>query len=147
MKTAKSTVNQRIMMLKSSLNVGQTQFCQMAQISTSTYHNIRKDEVELKPRTVKDICARLNASEKFVFEGIEPMFNQEATVVPIQDNTWKDKAFEKLEATNTYLQAKLDEAMATIAILAQRIPLGKSKALFGNTGSAATAAGSERAAA
>lgn len=130
---AKNTVNSRLAMLIKQLNVGQTEFCHIVQISSATYHNIVNDTIELQPRTVKKICAATKASEDFIFHGKGEMFVKAEPISP-DGPSWKDIAFEELKKANEYLQKKFDESQTTIAALVQRIPLGKSKALIG-TGS------------
>ena len=68
-KSAKETVNSRILLLKKELELGQNEFCNKDQISTATFHSIANGNDNIRPRTIRNICENLGANPEWVFKG------------------------------------------------------------------------------
>lgn len=144
MKTAESTVNTRILMLKTYLKLGQNEFCYKSGISTATYHNIKKG-VEVRKSTARNIAIALKANPDWILTGEGEMIMSEekgeAKVFSIE--------LEQLKQENVRLQNEVDrlwkligarEGISFLKVLdvvgAKVIPLGETVAYSGATDAA-----------
>lgn len=90
-KTTKETVNSRILRLKTLLDLGQNEFCSAAKISTATFHSI-KNEIDIRPRTVRNICEALGANQDWVFKGEGEPFTEKTATSPV-GNPWESETY------------------------------------------------------
>lgn len=100
----KNTVNERILMLKTELNLPDIDFCSSAGISVGTLHKIKKGD-SISKRTLANIAHHLQVDMNWLVEGIGEM-----KVEPVQQQvstTWKDKAFSTQEKYIDHLKEEV----------------------------------------
>lgn len=75
----KTTINERIMLLKTHFGLSTLEFCHKANISNGTLFNVQRGE-NVSEKTVRTICDALNVNREWLSEGTGPMFIEKASV-------------------------------------------------------------------
>lgn len=100
----KTTVNDRVMMLKTALKLTDLEFCNMIGFSTGTLQRIRKGE-KISKKAIYLIQMKTNVNDKWLISGEGEMFNPQTEPKSVESvspnnssvSTWKDEAFEALK--------------------------------------------------
>jgi len=94
------TVNERVKLLITQLNLTADEFCEKADISRTTLWSIQKG-AEMKPKTVKNICSAFNLSREWFLYGTGNQYE-----APVSNNVidpWKDALVMQLKEENNRL--------------------------------------------
>lgn len=110
MKTHTETVNTRILMLKTKLELGQTEFCNKTGMSSATYHNIKNDG-EVRKSTARNIALSLNANPNWILTGEGEMFLEQTEQ---SSNPWKDALVSQVKSENERLQKEVERLWGMI---------------------------------
>lgn len=109
-----NTVNKRILMLKTDLGLGNSEFATKANISTTTLWNIQ-NEGDIAPKTIKNICEALNVSKEWLLTGNGKMYLDKAEA-PVAEKSTLTKALELLE---DQLRKKDDQIASLMAVISK----------------------------
>lgn len=112
-----TSVNTRVLMLKTHLGLGNNEFATKANISPTTLWNIQ-NEGEIAPKTIKNICEALNVNRTWLLTGKGKMFNGDPK--PTEGHAF-DEALNKLyETFKDQLKVK-DEQIAALTSILQKV--------------------------
>lgn len=70
-------MNERIKLLRKKLNINQDKFSSKINISRSHFAAIENGSKNITERVLADICREFNVNEKWIKDGIEPIFKEE----------------------------------------------------------------------
>ncbi len=103
------TVNQRVKILRTTLNLSVEDFAEKSNITRTTLWRIEKGEGNVMPKTIRSISNAFNVSYNWLTSGIGEMFNTETQ--KSQSDYWKDEAFDALKSENNYLRNQYTQLM------------------------------------
>lgn len=112
--------NQRIKQLREYLGKTQQEFCYLCGITITSLSRIENDQALPSRKTLEKIAEKTGVKREWLLEGlgeflVNPDLIQDYNKHVEVGNTWKEEAYQKLERQNSYLQDKLNEAMAIIS--------------------------------
>lgn len=96
------SVNQRVMMLKSQLNLTNNEFCLRAEISTATLYSIQSG-TQMKQKTIKTIAEAFNVNKEWLLTGKGQMFNDPKTETITSVDPWRDALVQQVKEENVRL--------------------------------------------
>lgn len=98
-----TTVNQRVLALKSYLKLTDVEFCGLCEISTGTLHRIKLN-AEISNKTLTLIVEKTNVDKEWLFNGVGVLQIAEKQ----NDTTWQEKAFEETRNQNEFLKKEIE---------------------------------------
>jgi len=101
-----TTVNKRILMLKTELSLNDIEFCGRASISTATLYKVKNDE-EISQRVLNSIISGFNVNKDWLLHGKGKMF-ADAPKEVASANPWKDEAYFAVKEENSVLKKELE---------------------------------------
>lgn len=72
-------MNERIRFIREDKGLSRAAFGQRIGVSGDVINNLERGRVDIKEHIVKLICSEFNVNEKWLREGIEPMFTESTT--------------------------------------------------------------------
>ncbi len=108
----KSTVNTRITLLKTKLNLGNDEFSYQAGISPGTYWSISNGG-NVAPKTIKKICEAFNVNAEWMLSEKGEMFLPEPEK-RIGINPWKEEAYVVIKEENSRLAKEIERLWVMI---------------------------------
>lgn len=106
-----TSVNKRILMLKTQLSLTDIEFCGRASISTGTLYKI-KNEDEISQRVLNSISNAFGANKEWLESGRGKMFLEKQMPALSQEVPWKDEAYQQLKAERDRLWTLLQHYMS-----------------------------------
>jgi transcriptional regulator with XRE-family HTH domain len=134
----KNTINARIKLLRSHLNLTGEEFSNLIGITSAQLSRIENGKSEPQNGTINKILDKTNVTNEWLLHGKGELKAHVASSTTQESNPWKDVAF--LEVTNErdHLKSevdnwkkKYDQVWNRLEFFMDRLPLGKFKALNG----------------
>ena len=104
-----STVNTRVLLLKTHLNLNNLEFCTKVNISIGTMSSIQNGG-NISPKLIRSICQTLNINKEWLIHDKGKMFNEapKNTIGLTVKNPWEDEAYVNLKSENTGLKKEVE---------------------------------------
>lgn len=105
-----TTINARILLLKSQSDLTNLDWCREAGISHGTLHNIQKGE-NVQQKTINTLCESLNLNKTWLLTGEGPQYKETPKAVAGGEITYRDAYIDDLKNQVNYLQEMLRMAL------------------------------------
>lgn len=109
----KSTVNQRVTMLRTHLGIGQNEFAGKAGLSGPSIWRIEGNEVVPQRKTLKAIADAHGASFEWLMNGTGEMMAEATEEIAL--NPWKDEAYAMLRDQMAKKDAIIDKLLGLLS--------------------------------
>lgn len=109
----KTTVNERVTMIRTSLKLSQSEFASKAGLTQVGVWGIESDGAAPRKTTLEKIINAFNVNREWLLHGTGEMFlpGQSAESIPVSESVWKDEAYQALKEEVKYLREMLKLAM------------------------------------
>ncbi len=97
-----TTVNERVVLLKTQMNLTIDEFCLKTKMSRTTLWNIQNGG-EMKPKTTNIICETFNVNKDWLLHGKGKMFSEAPKVEVSNNDPWKDALVSQVKEENNRL--------------------------------------------
>lgn len=127
----KTTVNERVKLLRTHLNLTQQDFCALCDLTNTSLSRIENGEVEPQKATIQKIIDNTGVNPEWLTDGKGELKVQVLEKKrQVLSDPWQDITYKELKENNSYLKSKLDEMTLMVThLISKGGSLGKSKAL------------------
>lgn len=116
----KTTINDRILMLKNESGLSNLDFCYKAKISNGTLHNIQQGE-NVSAKTISTLCEALNLNREWLINGRGAIYNEMPKDPAPALNPGIEQALNNLQQLFSEQIRKKDEQIASLLAIVSKV--------------------------
>ncbi len=130
----KSTVNERVRLLRSTLNLSQSEFSAKLGMSSAGIWKLETGDTKPRQSTLITIAKTFNVSQDWLIDGVGELVVNEKESQMEKPQNWKDKAFEAIEKRAEHLEEEVLFLRETLKSITSKLSAANFNDAFGLVG-------------